>query len=76
MIGLTMSAGSRSLRSSSKDQVSGRSRVNLAPGSIPEAYCVAPDETVKIVRLEWLARSHVCSTPTEAGPKHFGQPHT
>ena len=71
-----MSAGSRSERSSTKDQVSGRSRVTLDPGSIPGAYCVDRDKTVKVVRPDLFGKTHVCSTPSGACSKHSGHGRT
>jgi hypothetical protein len=74
----TMNAGPRSVRSSTKDQISisGRSRVTFVSGSFPGAYCVAHDETVKVVRLDLFAEIHVCSPPCEACSKHSGRGQT
>jgi hypothetical protein len=66
-----MSAGSLSVRSSTEDQKSGRSRVTLNSGSIPGPYCVGRDQTVKVVRPDLLGKAHVCSTPSGAGSKQF-----
>jgi len=64
----TMNTGPRSVRSSTKDQISilGRSRVTFVSGSLPGAYCVAHDETVKVVRTDLFAKPHACIPPRHA----------
>jgi hypothetical protein len=78
MTELTMNAEPRFVRSSPIIQIFGGSRETVFPtrGYLTGAYCVARGETVKAVRPESFANSHVCSPPAEGCSKHFGRERT
>ena len=72
-----MGAGSLSSRSSSEDQVSGRSRMAIDTGSMLGAYCVARGQTVKVVQPDLFAIMHECNTPSRgSAPSYGGQERT